>query len=258
MTPIRDAFVRTFERAESKAAWSLPPKPGETAAVFAPGAAGVIAHELIGHALEGDVVACRRSWIANGGLSAPSIAVTVADDPRRGRGAWLIDDEGTAALETRLIEHNRQVGLLLDRAAAAALGQAPTGHGRRSSYLDRIQPRMGCTFIESGADDPIDILRSTRAGVFIHRLSGGHTDPNSGRATFVVTESDRVIDGRLAGPLDDFVIELRGPESWRSIDRIAHDLEFDTCVGSCVRDGQPLAVSVGAPTIRIGVVRVCC
>jgi TldD protein len=115
---------------------------------------------------------------------------------------------------------------------------------------------MGCTFIESGSDDPVDVLRSTRTGVFIRRLVGGHTDPISGRAAFMVSDADRIVDGRLVEPLDVFVLELDGLASWKSIDRVAHDLAFDTCIGSCVRDGQPLAVSVGAPTIRIGVVRV--
>jgi TldD protein len=255
--PIQAAFAHALERAEKRTFASATPKPGETTAVFAPGVAGIVVHELIGHALEGDVVARHGSWIAEAGLLSAAAAVTVTDDPRRGRGAWLIDDEGTATRATRLVERDRQVGLLLDRSAATALGKASTGHGRRSSYLDRIQPRMGCTFVESGVDDPIDILRTTPAGVFIRRLTGGHTDPLSGRATFIVRESDRIIDGRLAEPFDDFVIELSGSESWKTIDRVAHDLAFDTCVGSCVRDGQPLAVSVGAPTIRIGVVRVC-
>jgi TldD protein len=87
-------------------------------------------------------------------------------------------------------------------------------------------------------------------------MAAGHTDPISGRASFLVDDADEIVDGRLGDPLDVFVLELDGHESWRSIDRVAHDLAFDTCVGSCVRDGQPLAVSVGAPTIRIGVVRV--
>jgi TldD protein len=115
---------------------------------------------------------------------------------------------------------------------------------------------MGCTFITSGTDDPDEVLRSTRSGVFIRRMAGGHTDPISGRATFVVSDSDRIVDGRLAEPLGLFVLELDGPEAWRSIDRVAGDLVFDACIGSCVREGQPMAVSVGAPTIRIGVVRV--
>ena len=251
-----EAFVRTFDRAEQRVSLFPAPEPGSTSAVFAPGVAGVVAHELIGHALEGDVVARGPTWIGAATFPAAGTPVTVIDDPRRGRGSWLIDDEGIAAGETTLIDRGRPVGMLLDRSSARALGTISTGHGRRSSYLEAVRPRMGCTFIASGVDAPEDILRSTRTGVYIRRLAGGHTDPVSGRASFIVSDADRIVDGRLAGPLDAFVLELDGIESWGSIDRVAHDLAFDTCVGSCVRGGQPMAVSVGAPTIRIGVVRV--
>jgi len=253
---VTEAFARAFERAETRASISSPPKPGSTAAVFAPGVAGVIAHEMIGHALEGDVVARDQTWIRAAASSAAIAPVTVIDDPRRGRGAWLVDDEGVVSGETLLIERGRSVGMLLDRSSARAQGRVSTGHGRRSSYLDPVRPRMGCTFIAPGGDDPFDLLRGTREGVFIRRMTAGQTDPISGRASFVVVDADRIVDGRLAEPVDIFVLELDGHDSWNSIDRIAHDLAFDTCIGSCVRDGQPLAVSVGAPTIRIGVARV--
>jgi hypothetical protein len=256
--PVGEAFSRAFDRAEARRATSAPPQVGSTAAVFAPGAGGIVIHELVGHALEGDVIAQRRSWIGDQQLPGARRPVSVVDDPRRGRGAWSSDDEGISARETTLVERGRQVGMLLDRSSAKALGAASTGHGRRSSYLDPVGPRMGCTFIEPGDDDPAEAVRSTRSGVFIRRLVAGHTNSSTGLATFVVSDADRIVDGRIAEPLDSFVLELNGPEAWSSIDRIGADLMFDTCVGSCVRDGQPLAVSVGAPTIRIGVVRVRC
>ena len=37
---------------------------------------------------------------------------------------------------------------------------------------------------------------------------------------------------------------------------VADDLRFETCIGSCHRDGQALAISVGAPTVCIGVAEV--
>lgn len=252
----KEAFIRAFDRADQRGSSRQAPGSGPISAVFAPGVAGVVIHELVGHALEGDVVARGPTWISAKTVPSALTPVTVIDDPRRGRGAWMLDDEGVAAGETTLLDRGRPVGMLLDRTSAAAFGKNSTGHGRRSSYLESVRPRMGCTFIASGIDAPEDILRSTRTGVFIRRLAGGHTDPKSGRASFTVSDADRIVDGDLAEPLDAFVLELDGVESWGSIDRIAHDLTFDTCVGSCVRDGQPMAVSVGAPTIRIGVVTV--
>lgn len=253
---LADRFSSAFDRAEERIAPFQAMPRGPTAAVFAPGVAGIVVHELVGHALEGDVLARRATWIQRAGLPSAGRPITVVDDPRRGRGAWTIDDEGTRAGETVLIEDGVSAGLLLDRPSATTLGMVSTGHGRRSSYLDSVRPRMGCTFLVAGSDDPEDVLRSTRSGVFIRRLAAGHTDPGVGSASFIVTDADRIIDGRLAGPVESFVMDINGPQMWTSIDRVAHDLAFDTCVGSCVRDGQPLAVSVGAPTIRIGVVTV--
>jgi len=254
--PVLAAFERAFRRAEEKRSSPPTPRTGATTAVFVPGAAGIVAHELIGHALEGDVVAQGRTWLRDGVELGTARPVTVIDDPRRGRGAWTLDDEGVAAREVLLIDKNRVAGSLLDRTSAAALGAASTGHARRSSYLEAVRPRMGCTFIEAGDDEPLEIIRSTHEGLLIHRLVAGHTDPLTGRAAFVVSDADRIEDGTIAGRLGSFILEIEGPEAWPSIDRVGHDLAFDTCVGTCVRDGQPLAVSVGAPTIRIGVVRV--
>jgi hypothetical protein len=42
----------------------------------------------------------------------------------------------------------------------------------------------------------------------------------------------------------------------RGVSHIARDVAFDTCVGTCLRDGQPLATSVGAPTFCIGMATV--
>lgn len=254
--PAAEAFDRAFERAEARLSLGPPPKPGFAMAVFAPGVAGVVVHELIGHALEGDTAARGLTWIRDQDFPAAGRPVTVIDDPRRGRGAWTTDDEGVTVRETRLIDRGRPAGALLDMSSASALGMVSTGHGRRSSYLEAVLPRMGCTFIEPGVDDPLDVVRETRAGVYIRRMTAGHTDSISGRASFLITDADRIVDGRLGEPVDVFVLELDGRESWRSIDRLGHDLAFDRCIGSCMRDGQPLAVSVGAPTIRIGVARI--
>jgi len=73
---------------------------------------------------------------------------------------------------------------------------------------------------------------------------------------FRVTDADRIRHGRLERPLLPHLLRVDGRETLLGIDRIGNDLKFDPCVGSCVRDGQPLSISVGAPTIRIGLVSV--
>jgi hypothetical protein len=51
-------------------------------------------------------------------------------------------------------------------------------------------------------------------------------------------------------------MELGAGSALETLDRIGDDIAFDTTVGWCVRDGQPLATSVGAPTLRLGLTTV--
>jgi predicted Zn-dependent protease len=229
---------------------------GPTCVVLAPGPGGVLVHELIGHALEADTVLRGASWL---GSAVPKVApeeFTVVDDPRRGRGAWKIDDEGVRCRVTPLIESGRVAGYIHDLDTAARSGRSPTGHGRRSSFREAVRPRMGCTFVAPGGLDPEEILRDTSGGIYVRRMRSASTDTRSGGARFLVTDADRIDGGRLVHCVRPFVLEARCATVLESIDRVGSDLEFDTCIGSCVRDGQPLSTSVGAPTLRIGVATV--
>jgi TldD protein len=243
------------ERAEARLGAGDAP-PGETVIVTGPGVGGVLAHELIGHALEADTVIRDGSALAAvaGPVAPPDF--TVIDDPRRGRGAWRRDDEGVECRATPLIEGGRVSGYLHDLATAARLRRPATGHGRRSSFREPVRPRMGCTFLAPGRLEPEEVLDGIATGIYVRRMTSASTDTLSGAARFLVTDADSIDHGRLGQPLRPFLLELRASHALPSIDRIGRDLAFDTCIGSCVRDGQPLATSVGAPTFRIGVARV--
>jgi len=232
------------------------PAPGETILVLGPGVGGILIHELIGHALEADTVLRGASaLVAKPGAVAPA-EVTVVDDPRRGRGAWRRDDEGVECRATPLIEGGRVAGYLHDLSSAERFRQSATGHGRRASFREPVRPRMGCTFLAPGRLTPEEVLKGTSRGVYIRRMETASTDSLSGSARFIVTDADCIDQGQLGHPLHPFLLELRASTALPSLDRIGSDLEFDTCVGSCLRDGQPMVTSVGAPTFRIGVARV--
>jgi TldD protein len=115
---------------------------------------------------------------------------------------------------------------------------------------------MGCTFVAAGRWSPEEILYSVADGVYIRRMEAANVDPSSGRATFRVTDSDRIVGGKLDAPLEPHLLVIEGRNALAGMDRVADDLAFDTCVGSCIRDGQALAMSVGAPTICTGRARV--
>jgi TldD protein len=214
---------------------------------------GVFAHELVGHALEGDVLAAGASWLASRERRQPSCPeLVVVDDPRRGRAAWSIDDEGNAARPVALVRGGEIAGALLDRRTARARGAASNGRGRRSSYRQPVMPRMGCTFVAAGRLVPEEVLASVTRGVYIRSMEAASTDVRRGRAIFRVTDADAIRQGKLEFSLLPFLLTIDGAAALAGTERIASDLAFDTCLGSCVRAGQPMATSVGGPTFCIG------
>jgi TldD protein len=230
--------------------------PGEQVAVFDRGVGGILIHELIGHALEGDTLVSGASRLARESLRFRSDEVRVVEDPRRCRVPWTIDDEGEAVRPIGLVDRGRVVGCLLDRARARLRGQATTAHGRRASYLDDVRPRMGCTFLAAGRLEDDEILEDTAAGLFVRRMEAASTDPVAGTARFRVVDADRIVDGRIDRSLHPFLLEVRLVDLLDSLDRLGRTVEVDRCVGACVKGGQTLATSVGAPTIRVGLVGV--
>lgn len=227
-------------------------RAGRLPVVLAPGIGGVLVHEIVGHALEADRVLDRESWLGRSEGPVAHRALSVIDDPRRGRAPWWIDDEGEPSRPTALIRDGRAVDWLHDVRTAREAGRATTGHGRCATYRDPIRPRMGCTFVAPGRSEPDELLRDVRDGVYVRRMEVGTTDPRTGSAVFRVTDSDRIRGGRIDAPLRPHLLLVDGARVLAAADRIATDLVFDSCIGSCHRDGQALAISVGAPTMWIG------
>src|SRR5207249_1411155 len=125
--------------------------------------------EAVGHGLEGDFN--RKGTSAFAGRMGQKVAselVTVIDDgtiPNR-RGSLNVDDEGTPTGRTVLIEKGILVGYMQDRLNARLMGMAATGNGRRESYAYPPMPRMTNTFMPAGEDDPEDIIKSVRRGLY--------------------------------------------------------------------------------------------
>src|SRR2546425_439565 len=149
---------------------------GTMTVVLGPGWPGILLHEAVGHGLEGDFN--RKGTSAFAGRMGQKVAselVTVIDDgtiPNR-RGSLNVDDEGTPTGRTVLIEKGILVGYMQDRLNARLMGMAATGNGRRESYAYAPMPRMTNTFMPAGEDDPEDIIKSVRRGLYAVSFGGG-------------------------------------------------------------------------------------
>jgi len=233
---------------------AVPCPAGTLDVVLGPGWPGVLLHEAVGHGLEGDFNRKRTSAFSERlGQRVAAPGVTVVDDgtlPAR-RGSLNVDDEGTPTQRTVLIEDGILRGYLQDRLNARLMGMAPTGNGRRESYAHLPMPRMTNTFMLAGREDPEEILRSVRRGLYAVSFGGGQVDITSGKFVFTANEAYRIEDGRIGAPVKGATLIGNGPDVLLRVSRIGHDLALDRGVGTCGKDGQSVPVGVGLPTLRI-------
>jgi TldD protein len=232
-----------------------PAPAGVMDVVLGPGWPGILLHEAIGHGLEGDFNRKKQSAFA--GLMGQRIAapgVTVLDDgtiPDR-RGSITVDDEGTAASKTTLIEDGILVSYMQDRQSARLMGVAPTGNGRRESYAHAPMTRMTNTYMLGGDAEPGAILADLKDGIYAVGFGGGQVDITNGKFVFSCTEAYRVKDGRVGAPVKGATLIGDGATALQNIRAIGNDMALDPGMGNCGKAGQWVPVGVGQPTLMIG------
>ena len=222
--------------------------------VLGNGWTGVLLHEAVGHGLEGDFNRKGTSTYAGRmGQRVASPGVSIVDDATLAgrRGSLNIDDEGTLTQATTLIEDGVLTGYMQDTLNARLMGMAPTGNGRRESYAHLVMPRMTNTYMLAGQDDPEDMIRSVKRGLYAVNFGGGQVDITSGKYVFSATEAYLIEDGKITAPVKGATLIGNGPETMQKVAMIGHDLALDDGVGICGKDGQSVPVGVGQPSLLI-------
>ncbi|MDH3235421.1 MAG: metalloprotease TldD [Alphaproteobacteria bacterium] len=233
---------------------SVPAPAGEMEVVLGPGWPGILLHEAIGHGLEGDFN--RKKTSAFAGLRGERVAspgVTVVDDGtiQDRRGSLTVDDEGTPASYTVLIEDGILKGYMQDRMNARLMGDQPTGNGRRESYAHAPMPRMTNTYMLSGQHEREEIIKSIKKGLYAVNFGGGQVDITSGKFVFSASEAYLVEDGEIGAPVKGATLIGNGPDVLTKVSMIGNDMALDPGVGTCGKDGQGVPVGVGQPTLKI-------
>ena len=232
---------------------------GEMPVVLAPGDSGILLHEAVGHGLEADFNRKETSnYSGQMGKQVASPLCTVVDDGTiaGSRGAINVDDEGYAGQNNVLIENGVLVGYMHDRLSAKHYGIKPTGNGRRESFRSMPLPRMTNTSLLAGKDNPEDIIKSVKRGVYAKRFSGGQVNISNGDFLFSLTESYLIEDGKLTAPLKGVNLIGNGPDVLRRVDMLGSDFELSDGIWTCGKDGQSVPVNVGTPTVRIASITV--
>jgi len=227
---------------------------GTMPVVLGPGWPGVLLHEAVGHGLEGDFN--RKGTSAFAGRLGEQVAsplCTVVDDATLAgrRGSLTIDDEGTPGQHTVLIENGVLTGYMQDKMNARLMGMAPTGNGRRESYAHLPMPRMTNTYMLPGESAPEEIIASVERGLYAVNFGGGQVDITSGKFVFSASEAYLIENGRITTPVKGATLIGNGPEAMTRVSMVGNDLQLDSGVGTCGKEGQSVPVGVGQPTLKI-------
>ena len=245
----REAVRQASVQLEAQAA-----PAGTMPVVLGPGWPGILLHEAVGHGLEGDFN--RKGTSAFSGKVGKPVAsplVTIVDDGtiENRRGSLAVDDEGTPGARNVLVEDGVLCGYMQDKLNARLMGVKPTGNGRRESFAHSPMPRMTNTYMLAGPHDPAEIIESVERGIYAPNFGGGQVDITSGKFVFSASEAYLIENGRLTVPVKGAMLIGDGPEALTRISMVGNDLELDSGVGTCGKDGQSVPVGVGQPTLKI-------
>lgn len=227
---------------------------GQMPVVLGNGWAGVILHEAVGHGLEGDFNRKGSSAFSNRiGQQVANENVTVIDEgciPNK-RGSLNIDDEGNQTKKTVLIENGILRGYMFDELNARLMSTTSTGNGRRESFACSPIPRMTNTYMLGGKYSHEEIIASVTDGIYAENFEGGQVDITSGQFVFNCSIAWVIKNGKLSHPIKGCALVGNGPECLKHVSMIGNNLELDSGVGVCGKNGQSVPVGVGQPTIRI-------
>ena len=237
-----EAIGRIAGRRAARMLGARPVKTQEVPVVFEPAMAGELVAGMLG-ALDGDMVYKRASFLL-GKLGEPIAApgLTLLDDPHlpRGLASAAFDGEGLPTEKKRVVDRGVLRTFLYDSYTARKAGVRPTANARRGFGS---LPRAGAfnLYVEAGADDPQEILRSCERALLVTRGLGSGVNTVTGEYSRGANGL-WIERGEIVHPVQEVTIAGDFLTILRSIDRIGKDLQ--------------IRGSIGAPTLRVAAMTV--
>ncbi|NOZ87780.1 MAG: twin-arginine translocation signal domain-containing protein [Deltaproteobacteria bacterium] len=238
---------------------AVEPPAGEMPVVLAPGTSGILLHEAMGHGFEADFNRKKTSIYSTmmGKKIAPPF-VTIVDTALvpGARGSINVDDEGTPGQRTVLVENGKLVSYMHDRISAGYFKVKRTGNGRRESFRYIPIPRMRITTMESGPDDPEEIVKSVKKGIYAENFSNGQVTIGAGDYSFYVKVGYMIENGKITAPIKDVNLVGNGPDTLSKVVMVGNDEKIEEGGGTCGKEGQGVPVGFGLPTVKVSSITV--
>ncbi len=229
------------------------PKAGNFNAVLDSEAAGVFAHEAVGHACEADAILNSDSVLVGKlGKKIGSSAVSITDSPTIDSewGSYKYDDEGTPAVYNKLIVEGVLKGYMHSRITAAEMNVKPTGSARAQDYSFMPIVRMSNTFFEGGSYSVGELVKEIKNGYLLIGFRGGTVEPLAGDFTFACESAREIKNGELG-------ILLKGCTFGGKILETLHGIigcskfNKNMGIGWCGKSGQLVPAGDGACHIGV-------
>ncbi|MBR2557688.1 MAG: TldD/PmbA family protein [Methanobrevibacter sp.] len=228
-----------------------PAPSGQFPVIADPELTGVLVHEALGHAVEGDLILQNDSILKDKlGSKIASDIVNIFDDAsmKDGFGYYPYDVEGIKTKPNQLVKDGELVSLLNSRETASKLNMKSSGNAR-SIISEKPIVRMSNTYLQPGDMSFEELIEEIPDGIYLKGSRGGQVDTGKGIFQFNAAEGFKIENGELATPLRDVSLSGNILETLKNVDAIGND--FKLSVGFCGKDGQTAPVGDGGPHTRI-------
>ncbi len=225
---------------------------GNLTVISDPMVSGLLAHEAMGHASEGDEITKRRSFLTGAvGRRVASDIITMYDNGTvpGAHGSVPFDDEGTPSSCTKIIDRGVYSGYMHSLETASQLGCRPTGNGRAESFGKRHWVRMTNTYFGPGDWEKDDLIADTRHGILCDKMVNGMEDPVGGCFEAKCLRGFLIENGEVKDMLQSFTLTGRSVEILSSADALTKEVVLDG--GMCGKGIEDwVRVSSGGPYMR--------
>lgn len=212
---------------------------------------GVLIHEALGHAVEGDLIIQNDSILKNKmNQTIASDIVNIFDDAsmKDGFGYYAYDSEGVETKPNQLVKDGKLISLLNSRESAGKLGMKSSGNAR-SSIADQPIVRMSNTYLEPGDMTFDELIEDINDGIYLKGSRGGQVDTGKGIFQFNAAEAYKIDNGEITTTLRDVSLSGNILETLKNVSGVGND--FKLSVGYCGKGGQTAPVGDGGPHTKI-------
>jgi len=232
------------------------PPSGLMNVIVDPDIAGLLAHEVMGHASEADEVIRQRSFLSKAvGKRVGSELITMVDDGtvEQAFGSIPFDSEGTPSSRTVIIKNGVYKGFMHSLETAGEFNSKPTGNARAQDYNRRVFVRMTNTFFEPRDCSLDEIISDTKGGLLAIQGVSGMEDPVGGGFQARVLKGYLIKNGQKKDLVRGFSLTGKALDILKTVDMVGKDLHL--WGGSCGKGEEDwVPVTSGGPYLRAKII----